>query len=54
MGPHFTYPFEGCFDMHIYPGIPSAAIDCFVSKNGDPLSELVPPLLKEMLESGQV
>ena len=54
MGPHVTFPKEGCYDVHINPGIPSAAIDCFVSKNGDLLSELVPPTMKEMLESGQV
>ena len=54
MGPAVTNPKEGCFDIHIYPGIPSAAIDSLVQKDGHDLSELVPPEMKEMLETGKV
>ena len=53
MGPAVTFPKEGCFDIHIYPGIPSAAIDSLVNKRDDDLSELVPSTMKEMLASGE-
>ena len=53
MGPNVTQSKEG-YDVHIYPGIPSAAIEDLVSDKKEGLAELVPEVLKELLKSGQV
>ena len=39
------------FDVHVYPGIPSAAIEDFVLDKNEGLAELVPDALKEFLKS---
>ena len=51
--PCVTESQEG-FDVHVYPGIPSAAIEDFVLDKNEGLAELVPEALKELLKSGQV